>query len=448
MVRTHLITVGIAGLVVIATAVPASAQTPPTAQSSRTVYDLQTAIETAKRNHPTVLSAGARREAATTRTAVAGALYRPFVEGHGSIGGTLDGDRDIAFRDGDATQSRTSNPFYTTAVRFVLPVVREGTLPWLRLPSEDVAGAAQAGAQQVERLARAEAAGNASMAYYSVLATRENLRTSREVVEHSRAALEAVQRRFQQQLVPQVDVLNAESTLASAQSQVMAAQADVAKALELFALALGLDPSTAKTLEVADSRAERVPMAPLDQLLQRTTTRHPSIVFQQERIREAEATVDVLRTQRYPTLDAVMGIGAIDDFKSTIDAWSWRALLRLNWNIYDFGTLGLRLKQQNEVVAAEKRTLEQVKSQVSQALITAYHNLDASSARLAAAEKSVQLASEEVRVAASRERQGLSPASETLIARVKEAAAQRALTLARYATLIEQAAVTMTTGGE
>jgi outer membrane protein TolC len=448
MVRTDLVAVGVAGLLVIATAGAAAAQTPPPASSSPIVYDLHTAIEAAKRNHPTVRSAGARRDAATTKTVVAGALYRPFFEGHASIGGTIDGDRDIAFRDGDATQSRTSNPFYTTAVRLVVPVVREGTLPWLRLPSEDVAGAAQAGAQQAERLARAEAAGNASMAYYSVLATRENLRTSREVVEHSRAALDAVQRRFQQQLVPQVDVLNAESMLVSAQSQVASAQADVTKALDLFALALGLDPASARTLQVADSKAERVPMAPLDQLLQRTTTRHPSILFQQERVREAEATVDVLRTQRYPTLDAVTGIGAIDDFRSSVDAWSWRALLRLNWNIYDFGLLGLKIKQQNELVVAEKRTLEHVKSQVSQALITAYHNLDASSARLASAEKSVELASEEVRAAASRERQGLSPAAETLIARAKEAAARRALTLARYATLIEQAAVTMTTGGE
>jgi outer membrane protein len=331
-----------------------------------------------------------------------------------------------------------------------LPLVREATSPFLTLPSEVVARAGHASARQAERLARAEIVGNVTMAFYSMLAVREELNTSREIVDLSRALHESVRRRVEQQLLPPVDLLAVESALISAQAQVGAAEANLAKARELFALALGLDPSSeaTRTLDVVDTASSRPVLLPLDDMLKHMTTAHPSVLIQQAKVREAEAALGLLRTERYPTLDAVMAIGAVDDFNPPADGWSLRALLRLNWNIYDFGVLKLKIKQQHEVVGAERHALELVRNRLSQSLVTAYHNLTASRTRLAAAEKAIELAGEEVRVAERRQQQGVAPESDVLRGRVKQATARRAAAQAHYATLIEEAVVAMSTVAE
>jgi outer membrane protein TolC len=420
------------------------------AQQSGTAYDLKSAVAAALRNNPSVSAAGARLRAATTRIAAAGAQYRPFVEARASLGGTLAGDNDVTFRDDIATRSFDANPFYTGAVRLVLPIVREGTSPFLELPSEVLAKSGQAGARQAERLARAETVGNVTMAFYSMLAVREYHNGSRDVVTLSQALRDSVQRRFERQLVPQVDVLSAESALATARGELGVAEQNLAKARELFALSLGLNPSSeaARSLEVVKGEDSRRPPVGLEELLRQTTTNHPSVLVQQAKVQEAEAARALLRTERYPTLDAVLAAGAIDDFEGSVEGWSLRALLRLNWKIYDFGALGLRIKEQEELISAERRTLEHVRNQLSQSVVTAYRNVEGSRLRLASAEKAVELAMEESRVAARREQQGVAPASDTFKARVKEAAARRELAQATYAVLIEEAAVVMATGAE
>ena len=411
-------------------------------------YDLKSAIDTALRNHPTISVASARARAAATRTAAAGAQYRPFVEGRASLGGTLAGDRDVAFRDDIATRSFNANPFYTGAVRLVVPVVREGTVPFLELPSETAARAGQVGARHAERLARAETIGNVTMAYYTMLAVKDHVQASRQVVDLSQSFRDSVQRRFQQQLVPQVDLLSAEATLASARSDLGIAEQNLAKAQELFALALGFDPlaERTRTLDVVRTDATRRPLAALDDLIRQTSANHPSVLIQQAKIDEAEAVRRVLQTERIPTLDAVLAGGVIDDFNLPAEGQSLRALLRLNWRIFDFGALALKIKEQEEIVNAERQALYHVRNQLSQTLVSAYRNLEASRLRLSSAEKAVELAAEEARVAARREQQGLGPASDTLRARVKEATARRELAQATHALAIEEAAIAMATG--
>ena len=421
------------------------------AQAPGTPYDLKTAIETAVRNHPSVTVAGARVKAATTKTAAVGAQYRPFVELNASFGGTIAGEKNFTFREDTAQQGFNASPFYAGAVRFVMPIVREATSPFLVFPSERVAQAGQAGAEYAVRLARVESVGNATMAYYSMLAVREYLAASRQIVDLSQSLLGSVQRRFQQQLVPQVDVLAAESALVTARGELGIAESNVAKARELFALALGIDPGSerARTLDVVKTEEPRRPLAMLDELLKQMNAGHPSVLIQQAKVQEAEATRDLLRSGRWPTLDAVLAGGGIDDLHSSSnDSASLRGILRLNWNVFDFGVLSLRIKQQDETITAERGGLEQVRNQLGQSLVTAYRNFESSRLRLASAEKAVELAVEESRVASQREQQGLAPSEDTFKARVREASARRELAQASYASLIEEAAIAMAAGIE
>ena len=97
---------------------------------------------------------------------------------------------------------------------------------------------------------------------------------------------------------------------------------------------------------------------------------------------------------------------------------------------------------------AERRMLEQVKTQLAQALVAAYQNVAASRSRLESSEKAIAAATEEVRVAEHRQRQSLASIEEVLGARLKLVTARTEMTKARYAILIDEAAVKMAVGAE
>lgn len=445
-----LVSVALAGIVAV-TAVPEGhAQGPALGDRRMTqagaappprVYDLKVAIETALRNQPALATAEARSRAARTGIAVEGAQYRPYFEAHASAGKTLAGDRDVAFRDDVGVIALSSDPFYTAALSVVVPLIREGRLPFMTLPSEEIAKARHESVKFVEQLTRSEVVRNAAVAFFTVLSAKEDVGVNERVVDLNRLLLDESRLKFQQQIVAQVDVLAAESALVSAQAELSAARTNLARNLESFLAALGLDPSSGdlQGVEVVDGGDGPPPVRALDDLLREVTSRHPSVLAQAATVRQAMATLEQQKTERYPTLDARATIGTVDDYSLPLDFWSFRSSLRLNWRIFDFGGLNLRIKQQAEIVEAEKRALEQARNQAAQPVITAYGKLRSGESGLSAAQKAVDLAEEQVRVARQRFGQNLIPRSDLLRSEVNLAGARKSLVQGQYALRIDHA---------
>jgi outer membrane protein len=435
---------------------PPPTQEPPASQqaadSTRRTYDLKLAIETALRENPALAAAAARMRAAKTGIEVAGAEYRPVVEGRAGLSGTLAGENTVVFGDGFVARGLDANPLYGASLSLVVPVVREGglTLGKTTLPSVDAARFRYDTIRHEQDVARSEIVGNVAVAFFTALAARGELAVAGRLVELNQVLYDNARARFEQQLTPSADVLAAESSLITARADLEIARSALTTSVQAFVAALGLDPSIARMqeIELVDRDDPMQPLEPLDDLLQQMISRHPVIRAQEAKLKEATARLERARTDRYPTLDAVMTIGAADDFSFSFEDWAWRAGLRLNWRLFDFGILNLKIKEQSEVVEAEKRVIGQLKNQLSQPVIRAYRNLTASRARIAPAAKLVELTEELARAAHERFQQNLVSTADVLRAEVSLANARKALILARANARLDRALLHVALGTE
>jgi outer membrane protein TolC len=297
--------------------------------------------------------------------------------------------------------------------------------------------------------------------FYAALSTQEDLKVSEQFVELNRILLQSARLKFQQQLVPNSEVKAAEAALAAVEADLAMARINVSRALSDFATALGVDPSpdAVEGIELVEKSDMPPPPDPLEGLLKRVATSHPLVLAQEATVREVEASYKVIVSERYPKLEFSTRLGGADTSSQTsaqnggsqdteTKVWSLRALLSLNWRIWDFGALSLRLKKQSEEIQAEKFALAEVRSTVSKGVVTAYRNVNSSRARLNPAEKAVELAEQLVKGARARYRQDLIPRAELLRAEANLAAARKTLIQTEYAVRIDQAMLRIALGIE
>jgi outer membrane protein TolC len=301
----------------------------------------------------------------------------------------------------------------------------------------------------------------------------EDVKVSKQFVEVNRVLLDNARLKFGQQLIPQSEVKTAEAALASAEAALAEARSNLTRGLSNFLTAIGYDasPEAVEKTELVDRDEAPPPPGSLADLVKQANSTHPSILAQEANIKQSEQVYRVLETERYPRLDFTTRLQGADTNASSSgsssnsnsnnnnnsgtsttsnrsDFWSLRVLLQMNWRIWDFGLLGLKLKQQEQTIQAERSALNQAKNQVTKNVVGAYQTLSNAQSRLLAAEKALDLAEELARVARERYQQNLIPNSDLLQAEARLAAAQKALIQAQYEVRIDQALLRIAMGIE
>jgi outer membrane protein TolC len=429
---------------------PGVAQQPPSPTGSVTEevpanLELRQAIEIALRAHPALVLDRARSGVAKSGIAAAGSQYRPYIAADGGLGKTLAGPTQVR-RDqgGEVTEV---DPFYSARLRLVVPIVREGRLPFMTFPSEEAARHRYDAIRLGENRTRSEIVGVVTIAFLTALSTREDVKLGERTVELNRLLLDNARRRFDQQLIPLADVLAAEAALAAAEADLAVARTSYTSRLQELLIAMGLDPGTGRAPELIDAGEILDTGRSLDELLNEAYEKHPAVRAQQARVREAMAVLGRLVSERYPTLDASLVAGNVDDF-SLLDRWALRALLQLNWRVWDFGHLGLRIKQQTEVIEAERLVLGEVKNRIAQQVVAAHREVAVTQSRLSAEQRAIESAEERLRAARARFQQELIPRAEVLRAELDLEASRKTLLQTQYAIRVGQARLAEAMGAD
>ena len=463
LAKTRMTKWAFGGLLIGAVAMAATCE----GQAQPKVYDLKSAVDIALANHPGLATIGLRADAAKTGISVAGAQYRPTLDNVLTAERVLAGDRSQNFGTSNSTPSNTvpSSQIYSGVLNFNVPLVREGRLVWVTLPSEQTAAAHYEAVKNQLLLTRADVAGTVSVTFFAALGAMEDVKVSKEFVKLNRVLLNNARLRFGQHLIPQSEVKAAEAGLASAEAGLAVARSNLTRGLSNFLTSIGLDasPEAVEKTELVDRHEAPAPPGSLGDLLKQATSTHPSILAQEANVKQAEQVHRALETERYPRLDFTTRLqGADTDASSTdttsnsgassndktTDFWSLRVLLQMNWRIWDFGFLGLKLKQQEQTIRAERSALNQAKNQVTKDVVGAYQTLSNAQSRLLAAEKALDLAEELARVARERFQQNLIPNSDLLQAEARLATARKALIQAQYEVRIDQALLRIAMGTE
>jgi len=461
--RKWLVSGLLTGAVVIATA--------PGGQAQPRVYDLHTSVDIALKNNPGLATADLRAEAAKTGISVAGAQYRPTIDNVLTAERVLAGDKSQNFGNGNSTPNNVvpASQVYSGVLNFNVPLVREGRLVWVTLPSEQAAAAHYDSTKYQMQLTRADVAGTVAVTFFAALGAMEDVKVSKQFVELNRVLFNNAKLKFQQQLIPQSEVKAAEAALASAEAALAEARSNLTRGLSNFLVSIGYDasPDSVEKTDLVDKDDTPAPTGSLTDLIKQAGATHPSVLAQEANIKQAEQVYRTLETERYPRLDFSTRLqGADTNAPTTVDNtgnnnnnnpnpsnkqsdfWSLRVMLQMNWRIWDFGVLGLKLKQQAQTIQAERAALNQTKNQITRGVVGAYQTLSNAQSRLLSAEKGLDLAEELARVARERFQQNLIPNSDLLQAEARLAAARKALIQAQYEVRIDQALLRIAMGVE
>jgi len=430
------------------------------------VYDLKSSVDIALANNPGLATADLRAESAKTGISVAGAQYRPTLDNVLTAERVLAGEKSQTVGATSSVNNTVpAQQIYSGVLNFNVPLVREGRLVWVTLPSEQAAAAHYEAVKNQMLLTRADVAGTVAVTFFAALGAMEDVKVSKQFVELNRVLLNNARLRFGQQMIPQSEVKAAEAGLASAEAALAEARSNLTRGLSNFLTSIGYDasPEAVEKTELVDRDEAPAPPGPLADLLKQANSTHPSILAQEANVKQAEQVHRALETERYPRLDFTTRLqGADTDASSTdttsnsgassndktTDFWSLRVLLQMNWRIWDFGLLRLKLKQQEQTIQAERSALNQAKNQVTKGVVGAYQALSNAQSRLLAAEKALDLAEELARVARERFQQNLIPNSDLLQAEARLAAAQKTLIQAQYEVRIDQALLRIAMGIE
>ena len=255
------------------------------------VYDLKSSVDIALANNPGLATADLRAESAKTGISVAGAQYRPTLDNVLTAERVLAGEKSQTVGATSSVNNTVpAQQIYSGVLNFNVPLVREGRLVWVTLPSEQAAAAHYEAVKNQMLLTRADVAGTVAVTFFAALGAMEDVKVSKQFVELNRVLLNNARLRFGQQMIPQSEVKAAEAGLASAEAALAEARSNLTRGLSNFLTSIGYDasPEAVEKTELVDRDEAPAPPGPLVDLLKQANSTHPSILAQEANVKQAE----------------------------------------------------------------------------------------------------------------------------------------------------------------
>jgi outer membrane protein len=267
--------------------------------------------------------------------------------------------------------------------------------------------------------------------YYQVLQSRALVRVSAQAVELAEERLRTARVQFEARAVPRVDVIRAETLLAQAESDAIAARSGDQMARQAFNLTLARPIETPfEPVEVP----EPVPVAPnVAQLAELAIARRPEI---QALAEQAEA-LDAVRRIEGKGLAPTLGLSAnyqrsLREGGLTSRADQATATLALNFPLFDGGQTRARARAAAEDVERVRVLIEQTRLLVSLEVRQAATAFENAASRLEVTTEQARLAEENFRLARVRYDAGEAILLEVVDAQTELTRARTSMVAARY----------------
>lgn len=385
-----------AGALLLAAAGPALAQTPPPWVPGQ-VLTLATAVELALRLNPQLRSGQQAVRAAEARVPQARAGFYPRLDAVGTTGGSQ-------FFSTSLNRGVRSD---TTAL-----ALQGRQLLWDFGKTTALVEEARAGVRasdaELERLRQAVVL-NVRQGYYTLVQARRLVRVAEAALARAELNLRSARGFFEVGTRPKSDVTRAEVEVANARVGLIRARNQVRLAETSLAAAIGLEAQV--PLEVEDVLSyEPVALDP-GALLAEALRARPELAQASARLEAARAQLAGARAAYWPDLtlngsyggasgEAFLGPEGATFFPSLGETWSVTATL--SWNLFQgFGTAE-RLREAAALVEVARANRDAVELQVRLEVEQAYVSVLEAAERIAATEKAVESARENLRLAQGR----------------------------------------------
>jgi outer membrane protein TolC len=277
-------------------------------------------------------------------------------------------------------------------------------------------------------------------AYYTILGDKAQLTVSQDTVRNAQATLKNAQEKLTAGTLARYDVLQYETQLSQAQSDLITAENNLEVAKENFndVLARPIDtPFEVKDVDVLPTVTRDV-----KDLTDAALTHRPDVLALQSTIESFKYSAKAAEASQDPSLSlSAQHIRLF--YPGTVNTGFYEnsASLNLNIPIFDSGITRAKVKEIHQQEVQSRIQLDQLKLSISLEVRQDLSNLESAQAKLDVANKQVAQAAEAYRLAVVRANAGESTTLDVTNAQTQLTTAKTGLVNARYAYLIDYAAL-------
>lgn len=317
------------------------------------------------------------------------------------------------------------------------------TLSWLLLDS----GGRAANVRQAEQNLAAAMAGHdgllqslfvgTAQAYYEAAAASASVRAAQQAEETARESAQAAETKLQLGAATLVDMLQARTALSQATLARVRAEGQVRTSLGALAHVMGIDVRSPLQL-AADADLDPLagtepPVAEdylqqLDALINDALAAHPTLVAARAQLAAAEARLDAVRSEGFPSLTLTHSNfrnGRPGSTLPTSLTYERITAVTLSFPIFEGLSRNYRMHEQRAVVESRRADLEGVRSQVAFEVWRAFEALRVETGSVAASADLMRSAHESLLAAKARYQAGAAHTVDVLTAQKDEANARQ-----------------------
>lgn len=264
-------------------------------------------------------------------------------------------------------------------------------------------------------------------AYLNLVRAKALTQVQMQALENRQGQLDLAKARFNAGPGAPSDILRAQTAVASATQDLVAARAAELQAQVALALALGLDPTT--TFEPTEP-GEAGPSPSLDSSFRDALELRPDLAQSKRLVEAAGFAVTLARLDNAPSLSATAGYSS----RGTANAFDTQGLslgLQVTWPIGDGGLSRAKAKSAKADLDAAQASLDQAVQTVKADVASAFAALQYARETARVAASQLENAQESLRIAEGRFRVGLGTFLEVTDAETSLVAAQQAAVTAK-----------------
>jgi outer membrane protein len=339
---------------------------------------LQEALATAYENNPTLNAQRARLRATDEQVPQALSGYRPTVSAFSEVGPRfLDSDQQsLVGREDNALFSRT----YGASIE--QPLFRGGQTTAAVRGAENTVRAERARLESTEQNVLLNAATAYSDVYRDQAVLELNIRNEQRLARQ----LEATRDRFQVGEVTRTDVSQAEARLARATAERIGAEGALAASRATFRNVVGIVPGVL----VRPPLPQELP-ASLGEANEIATGNNPNVTTAEFQERSALDSVDQVRGELWPTVSLIGRVQRDEDLTRKDSRFdSAEALVNLTVPLYQAGAVYSRLRERKQLVAEQRRLLDQSQRDAVEDATRAWNALETAVAEIGSFTKQVE----------------------------------------------------------
>lgn len=376
-------------------------------------YDIDTCIKMALSNNPNIKSGFAALSYAKMSSNIENAKSKPSLTMEGNIG-YFAGQPTSAFGVlSDFTEENISRhevlgKYYQATIGFDVPIYREGTFLFQTPGTQKKARLMLSMAESEIEVRRRDIAFKVIEAYINGLKLNKAVYTYKDIVDLLEIDVNLSKAKFDQELVSKNDLLISEVRSAIAKRELSKYQMAYQRNQMLLSSLIGLKQDVDIELQDIEDHIFTIPS--LETLIASVEERHPRIKIQDYKILNNEEEMEMVRSERYPSVSLLSYYEVASDFTSLLNN-QWASTLNVRLPLYDFGLVRNKIAAANASVIKEKENFYDIKQSIEQDIRNKYFLSLELSEQIKLLEKQIEQLKETLKVNHAMFQQGLLPMS-------------------------------------